>query len=191
MNHYNPISWPTIPVSQILDIITISDVNLEKVQALDKATKETIIKLLNIELTQGSDYKIMLVYMPPGKKLWIHSDKPVETKDLGKSEKAIFLPLTSCEKLHWSWFECIDHSQIIYHGEKGMWQQVIPMMPYSAAKEIETVSANKTMITDIGTWHALSNESDTPEIALSIRILPWSWEEFSTNVIPFPVTFKQ
>ena len=188
MNHFKLINWPAIPSAQILDIIKIADPESEKVQALDKITQEMIIKLLNIELSQGSGYKIMLVYMPPGKKLWIHSDKPVETKDLGKSEKAIFLPLTSCEKLYWSWFECIDPSQIIYHVEKGMWQQVIPMMPYSAAKEIATVSANKTMITDIGTWHALSNESDTPEIALSIRILPWSWEKFSTNVIPFPIT---
>jgi mannose-6-phosphate isomerase-like protein (cupin superfamily) len=190
MNHYNSISWPLIPTAEILDIIPIFDPELAKVQTLDITTKETIIKLLNIELTQGSDYKIMVVYMPPGKKLWIHSDKPVETKEPGKSQKAIFLPLTSCEKLHWSWFECTDTSQIFYHVEKGMWQQVIPMMPYSAANEIETVPANKTMITDIGTWHALRNESDTPEIALSIRVLPWSWEEFSSISIPFPITFK-
>jgi mannose-6-phosphate isomerase-like protein (cupin superfamily) len=187
MNHYKPISWPIIPVSQILEIITISEPELAKVQALDKSTQEMIIKLLNIEISQGSGYKIMLVYMPPGKKLSIHSDKPKETKDLGKIRQSVFLPLTSCRKLHWSWFECIDPSQIFYHGEKDMWQ-TIPMLPYSAAKEIETVSADRTMITDIGTWHALSNDNDIPEIALSIRISPWSWEEFSTNIIPFPIT---
>jgi mannose-6-phosphate isomerase-like protein (cupin superfamily) len=190
MNHHKLISWPPIPTAEILDIIKISDPELAKVQNLDKATQEMIIKLLDIGISQNSHYKIMLVYMPPHKKLWIHSDKPKETTDPGKSEKAVFLPLTSCEKLHWSWFECTDTSQIFYHGEKSMWQQVIPMLPYSAAKEIETVPANKTMITDIGTWHALRNESDTPEIALSIRVLPWSWEEFSSISIPLPITFK-
>jgi len=184
-----PIFWPTIPVSQILDIITISDPNLEKVQALDKSTQEMIIKLLNIELSQDSGYKIMLVYIPPNKKLWIHSDKPKETKDLGKLGQAVFLPLSSCDKLHWSWFECTDSSKIFYYGEKDMWQ-TIPMLPYSAAREIETVTADRTMITDIGTWHALRNESDTAQIALSIRISPWSWEDFSSSVIPFPITFK-
>lgn len=187
MNHYKLIHWPTIPTAQILDIIKISEHSLEKVQALDRDIQKMIIKLLNIEISQSSGYKIMLVYMPPGKKLWIHSDKPKETKDLGKLKKAVFLPLTSCDKLHWSWFECIDPSQIFYHGETDMWQ-IIPMLPYSAAKEIETVSANNTMITDIGTWHALRNDSDSAEIALSIRITPWSWEELKTSVIPFPIT---
>jgi hypothetical protein len=187
MNHYNPIFWPTIPASQILDIITISEPDLSKVQALDKATQEMIIKLLNIEISQGSGYKIMLVYMPPSTKLSIHSDKPKETKDFEKVRKSVFLPLTNCSKLHWSWFECTDPSQIFYHGEKDMWK-TIPMLPYNAANEIETVSADRTMITDIGTWHALRNDNDIPEIALSIRISPWSWEEFSTNTIPFPIT---
>ena len=189
MNHFKLIHWPTIPTEQILDIIKIADPELEKVQALDRDIQKMIIKLLNIEINQGFEYRIMLVYIPPGKKLWIHSDKPKETKDLGKVSQAVFLPLTSCEKLHWSWFECTDPSKIFYHGEKNMWQ-IIPMLPYSAAKEIETVSANNTMITDIGTWHALRNDSDTAEIALSIRIPPWSWEDLRTSVIPFPITFK-
>ena len=189
MNHYNSISWPLIPTAEILDIIPIFDPELAKVQTLDSTTKETIIKLLNIELTQVSGYKIMLVYMPPGKKLWIHSDKPRETKDLGKLGQAVFLPLTSCDKLYWSWFECTDSSKIFYHGDEGNWQ-TIPMLPYSAAKEIETVTADRTMITDIGTWHALRNESDIAQIALSIRISPWSWEDFSSSVVPFPITFK-
>ena len=187
MNHFKLINWPAIPSAQILDIIKIADPESEKVQALDKITQKMIIKLLNIELSQGSGYKIMLVYMPAGKKLWIHSDKPKETNDLGKLGQAVFLPLTSCDKLHWSWFECMDPSKIFYHGDEGNWQTV-PMIPYTAAKEIETVSANRTMITDIGTWHALRNDSDITQIALSIRILPWSWEEFSTSIIPFPVT---
>ena len=181
MRHHTPISWSNIPVSQILDIITIANPDLERVEPLDKATQEAIAKMLNIDLAQCTGYKIMLVYMPVGKKLWIHSDKPKETNDPGKLGQAVFLPLTSCEQLHWSWFECTDPSQIFYHGEKGKWQTV-PMIPYTAAKEIETVSANKPMITDIGTWHALRNDSDTPEIALSFRLLPWSWEEFSTSI---------
>jgi mannose-6-phosphate isomerase-like protein (cupin superfamily) len=189
MRHYKSIIWPNIPTSKILDIIEISDYELEKVQMLDRDIQKLIIKLLNIDLSPDSGYKIMLVYMPPGKKLWIHSDKPRETKDLGKLGQAIFLPLTSCKKLHWTWFECIDSSQIFYHGEQDMWQP-IPMLPYAAANEVETVSADTTMITDIGTWHSLRNDSDTAEIALSIRISPWSWEEFSTSVIPLPISFN-
>ena len=185
MKHYMPIPWTNIPVTQILDVISIGNLELERVEPLNKATQEKIAKLLNIDLSQYTGCKIMLVYMPAGKKLWIHSDKPKETKELGKSGQAVFLPLTSCNKLHWSWFECTDSSKIFHYSEKDMWQTV-PMIPYSAAKEIETVTADRTMITDIGTWHALRNESDTAEIALSIRISPWSWEEYSTSVIPFP-----
>ena len=178
MNHFKLINWPAIPSAQILDIIKIADPESEKVQALDKITQEMIIKLLNIELSQGSGYKIMLVYIPPNKKLWIHSDKPTETMDRNKLAQAVFLPLTSCKNLYWSWFECIDPSKIFYHGQGDKWQAV-PMLPYDAAREIETVSADKTMITDIATWHSLRNDSATPEIALSFRVVPWSWEEFS------------
>ena len=189
MQHYTLISWPNIPVSQILDIITIHNLELERVEPLDKDIQNIIAKILNIDVRQCTDYKIMLVYIPVGKKLWIHSDKPKETTDPGKLGQALFLPLTSCEKLYWSWFECTDPSQIFYYGEEGKWQTV-PMLPYAAAKEIETVSANNTMITDIGTWHALRNESDTPEIALSFRLLPWSWEEFSSSTTLPPIEFK-
>jgi hypothetical protein len=181
MRHYKPIIWPNIPVSQILDIITLGNLELERVEPLDKPTQELIAKILNIDPTRCEGYKIMLVYIPAGKKLWIHSDKPTETTDLNKLAQAVFLPLTSCKKLHWSWFECTDTSKIFYYGQGNKWQTV-PMLPYDAAREIETVSADNAMVTDIATWHSLRNDGDTPAIALSFRIVPWSWEEFSTCV---------
>jgi hypothetical protein len=183
MQHYKKILWHNIPVAQILDIISIYKPDCEQVSPLDNSTQVKIASMLNIDLSQCTWYKIMLVYMPVGKKLWIHSDKTIEVTAPGKLGQAIFLPLTSCKNLHWSWFECIDNSKIIYHGEEGNWK-TIPMLPYDAATEVETVCGDSIMITDIGTWHSLRNESEVPEIALSIRLMPWSWEDFSTNTLP-------
>lgn len=179
MRHYKPIPWPNIPVAKILDIITLGNLELERVEPLDTATQDLIAKMLNVDPTRCEGYKIMLVYIPAGKKLWIHSDRRSETTDLNKLSQALFLPLTGCDKLHWSWFECIDPSQIFYHKQDGKWRSV-QMLPHTAAKEIETVPADRTMATDIATWHSLRNESDTPAVALSFRLVPWSWEEFST-----------
>jgi mannose-6-phosphate isomerase-like protein (cupin superfamily) len=179
-----PIFWPTIPASQILDIITISDINLEKVQAVDKATKETVIKLLNIELTQGSDYKIMLVYMPPGKKLWIHSDKPVDIPEDIRIAQAVLLPLKSCDNLVWNWYKATDSSRIQYTGEPGSWKRV-PFLPRDASNLIDTVICNRPFISDIGTFHALENTGDEPAIAISIRLMPWSYGTVQTcNELP-------
>jgi hypothetical protein len=186
MLHYKPIIWPAVALANILDIIRIDQPDLERVAPLDSATQIKIADMLGVERDLCTVCRIMLVYVPAGKKLWIHSDKPRETSDPGKLGQAVFLPLTDCVRLHWSWYECTDPEKIFYHGEAGKWQTV-PMIPDSAAREIETTPASQAMITDIGTWHSLRNLSDTAEIALSFRLMPWSWQDFSQDTALPPI----
>jgi hypothetical protein len=186
MLHYKIISWPTIPVSQILDHIMIDQPNLERVALLSNPVQAMLMTELSIDLELTSLYRIMLVYIPAGKKLCIHSDRTTENLGPDKLGQSVFLPLKNCDKLYWSWYECIDSEKIFYHKNEGNWNTV-PMLPYEAANEIDTVAASHSMITDIATWHALRNVGDKPAIALSIRLMPWSWQDFATCVILPPL----
>jgi hypothetical protein len=186
MLHYKPIIWPAARPADILSIITIDQPDVERVAPLDSATQIKIADMLGVDRDLCTVCRIMLVYVPAGKKLWIHSDKPRETTDPGKLGQAVFLPLADCELLHWSWYECTDNEKIFYHGESGKWQTV-PMIPDDAAREIETTSAGQAMITDIGAWHALRNLHNTAAIALSFRLMPWSWEDFSPDTTAPPI----
>ena len=128
----------------------------------------------------------MLVYIPPKTKLTIHSDKPKDTTDPGKLDQAVFLPLKSCEETTWSWYEVTDPTKIFYHGENGAWQTV-PMIRPIYAKQIDSVKCDGPLITDIGTWHSLNNMGTEPAIGLSLRLMPWSWKDFSTSQELFPI----
>lgn len=179
MLHYKIISWPTILASQILGHIMIEQPDLERVAPLSKPVQETIMKELSVNLDLCSLYRIMLVYVPAGKKLSIHSDRTTENLGLDKLGQSVFLPLSNCNNLHWSWFKCIDSEKIFYYKNEGNWNTV-PMLPHDAATEIDTIVGNNTMITDIATWHSLRNDGNDPAVALSIRLMPWSWEDFGT-----------
>jgi mannose-6-phosphate isomerase-like protein (cupin superfamily) len=58
------------------------------------------------------------------------------------------------------------------------------MVPVTATKAVEKIKCNSAFIADIGTWHSLKNFSNKPAVALSIRLMPWSWEDFKTSSLP-------
>jgi mannose-6-phosphate isomerase-like protein (cupin superfamily) len=58
------------------------------------------------------------------------------------------------------------------------------MIPESATRAVEKIKCDSAFIADIGSWHSLKNFSNKPAVALSIRVMPWSWEDFKTSGLP-------
>lgn len=184
MRYYKPVNWNIPSADQILELISIPSNNQATVSPIDLATQKVILNLLKVNLDECSNHNIMLVHFPPHTHINIHSDKPKYTKEPGKLDQAIIIPLKSCEQLHWSWYEVLDDSKIYHYGESANWKMV-PMIPFTAAKEIETTMCDKTFISDIGSFHALRNTGNNTAIAISIRLMPWGWEDFTTcNSLP-------
>jgi hypothetical protein len=175
MKHYKLIEWDNVPVDKLLEIIPISKETVKTyVDPIDKDIEAQIASLLNLDLTVCTMHRIMLVYMPAKEEINIHSDKPVQTTEPGKLDQAVFLPLKSCDQLHWNWYEATDPSGVYTHGSNS-WKTV-PMLHKQFSKLVDTTTGDKPFIADIGTWHNLVNLSDKPAVALSIRLMPWAWQ---------------
>jgi hypothetical protein len=125
----------------------------------------------------------MIVYFPPLGSVNIHSDKPVEDLPEGKLDQCIIVPIDNFQDVEWTWYEVLDYSKIYHYGQKENWKTV-PMVPVTATKAVEKIKCNSAFIADIGTWHSLKNFSNKPAVALSIRLMPWSWEDFKTSSLP-------
>lgn len=178
MKHYKLVSLDNVPVEKLLEIIPPDSVKTY-VDPLSISVQAEVCKLLKIDLTSCSMYRIMLVYMPANQSIKIHSDKPVETTEPGKLDQAVFLPLKSCDSLHWNWYEATDESGV-YIQQSNSWKPV-PMLHAQKARIVETTLADSPFIADIGTWHNLVNEGDSPAVGLSIRLMPWAWENFAES----------
>jgi hypothetical protein len=187
MDYYKSIDWHSVPIDEILSIITINNQHREQVVPLTKETEIKVLELLNVNMPKIDMWKIMLVYFPPNKRVSIHSDKPKETNDPGKLHRCIFLPLKNCQNLIWHWYEAIDSSKIFYYGEPENWKKV-PMIQYDNARILNTTDCKHPFISDIGTFHALQNLSNEPAIGLSIRLMPWAWDTIDTDPILPPVS---
>jgi hypothetical protein len=186
MDYYKLIEWNNVDIDKILSIIDSPNYLREQVIPLTIEKQLEIFKVLKIDVELCTAYRIMLVYMPPNSRISIHSDKPRETNEPGKLHRCIILPLVSCEQLIWTWYEPTDPSQIFYYGETGNWKTV-PMIPDAYARALDTIVCDKPFLSDIGTFHALRNNSDKPAIAISIRVMPWSWETLNTEPSMPPV----
>lgn len=181
MKHYKNISWDNIPVDKLIEIIPMTTKTY--VDPLQLDVQKQVADLLGVDLSACQMYRIMLVYIPPLRRLDIHSDKPIETTEPGKVDQAVFVPIENCDGLVWRWYECTDSSKVYTVGSKS-WKTV-PMLPFDFAKVIETTNCDRSFIADIGTWHNLVNTSSKPAIGLSIRLMPWAWENFSEcNTLP-------
>lgn len=186
MDYYKSINWDSAPIEEILSIVTVQNEDREQVVPLNKETEQKVLELLNVDMSKIDMRKIMLVYFPPSKSISIHSDKPRETDDPGKLHRCIILPLKNCESLVWTWYEAIDPSKIFYYGEAANWKTV-PMIHHDNAKALKTITCKEPFLSDIGTFHALRNLSNKPAIALSIRLMPWAWDNLETEPILPPV----
>lgn len=174
MEYFKTVSWPNVPVEKLLSIIPIPPTTQAIVRPIDRQLQLVIFKLLDIDITDCSAYNLMLVYFPPHSQINIHSDKPIDELEHLRISQGVILPLKDCEQLVWSWYEATDPKAIFHKSEKGSWKTV-PMIPSFAAKEIESTVCDKPFISDIATFHALKNNSDKPAIAISIRLMPWSY----------------
>lgn len=186
MNFYKLVSWPNVAVEQVLKALTVDLEINPYVRPISKDVQLTICKILNIDLDKTTNHNLMLVYFPPHSQINIHSDKPVNTFEAGKLDQALFLPLKSCDTLIWNWYEATDPSKI-YVYDKSSDYKPVPILPYDAAISVEEIICDKPFISNIGQWHALKNTGDDYSLALSIRVMPWGWEDFKSSGLP-PIT---
>jgi len=178
MNHYKPVQW-SAPVDTLLSLIPVAEYATAQVRPINIAVQHTIFKLLNIGISKCEHYNIMLVYFPPNSKIDIHSDKPVDIPEEIRISQGIILPLQSCDNLIWNWYKAVNPEAIYHYGEEGNWKRVPFLRPWGS-ELIETVSCSKPFISDIGTFHALENRSDQTALAISIRLMPWSYGTVQT-----------
>lgn len=188
MTYFKRIQWLNVPVDTILQNITAPKTTgrVGQVVPLPYDIKSKIASMLKIDLAQCSESRIMLVYFPPLGFVNVHSDKPVQDIAEGKLSQCVILPLANFHDVEWTWHEITDSSKIYHHGETQNWKTV-PMVPNDATRPIETIRCDSPFIADIGTWHSLKNFSKQPAIALSIRLMPWSYQDFKTCQTPPPV----
>lgn len=178
MSHFKRVKLDSVPFADILTNITIPN-GPGQVTPLPNDVKVKLAELLKIDLSQCVQSRIMLVYFPPFGSVNIHSDKPVEDLPEGKLDQCLIVPIDNFQDVEWTWYKVIDHSKIYHYGQKENWKTV-PMVPPTAATAIEKTKCDSAFIADIGTWHSLKNFSAKPALALSIRLMPWSWQEFAT-----------
>jgi hypothetical protein len=186
MNHYKTIVWDNLPIDQIINAIPIPSASYMNydgfVGPIDRKIVDEICQLLQIDTAQCDFYSIMLCYFPPGKKLPIHSDKPVDAADHEALNQCIILPLQNCNKVRWDWYELEDPSAIYYRGKK---ENSIPMIPPTAGRVIDSRLCDQPFISNIGAWHVLENPTDKVAMMLSIRLMPWSRTVFQqSNTLP-------
>jgi len=186
MNYYKSVVWNNILTDNILSVIGSVEYSSSQVVPLSKDKQVEIFNILKIDNTEYTTAKIMLVYLPPNTRFSIHSDKPKETKDPRKSCRCLFLPLKSCDKLTWSWYEVTDSTKVFYYGEANNWP-IVPMISDSFALELDTVMCDKPFISDIGTFHSLRNDGNNSAIALSIRLMPWTCDNIDVDPILPPI----
>lgn len=189
MSYYKTIIWDDLPIDQIINLIPIPSASYMNydgfVGPIDRNIVAEILKLLKVDTTQCDFYSIMLCYFPPGKRLPIHSDKPVDAEPHQALNQCIILPLKNCDKVRWDWYELTDPEAIYYRGRK---ENSIPMIPPSAGKIVDSRLCDQPFISDIGAWHVLENPTDEVAMMLSIRLMPWSRQIFqeSTDLPPAP-----
>jgi len=182
MSYYKEINWKDLPINEMLTHIKVPNSAAHdhgNVIAIDQVTQNILFQLLSIDIRACSESKIMLVHFPPHTTINIHSDKPVEYIPEGKVDQCVFLPLVSCEELEWSWYNVIDQSKIFFHGSNGNWKTV-PMVQYNNAEKVQSVVCDQPFIANIGEYHALRNHSPNTAIGISIRLMPWSYQQFLT-----------
>jgi hypothetical protein len=183
MQHYKLVNWAP-DLEKLLSVIPIQDSGKAYVKPIDMTIQRIIFKLLGVDILKCNQYNLMLVYFPPKSQINIHSDKPVDIPEDIRIAQAVLLPLKSCDNLVWNWYEATDSSRIQYNGDPGSWKRV-PFLPRDASNLINTVICNQPFISDIGTFHALENTGDEPAIAISIRLMPWSYGTVQTcNELP-------
>jgi hypothetical protein len=178
MSYFKRVKLDNIPFAEILTHITIPNGG-GQVVPLSHEVKFKLAELLKIDLDQCVQSRIMLVYFPPFGFVNIHSDKPVEDLPEGKLDQCVIVPIDNFQDVEWTWYEILDHSKIYHYGQKENWKTV-PMIPPTATNAVEKIKCNSAFIADIGTWHSLKNFSTKPAIALSIRLMPWSYQDFKT-----------
>jgi hypothetical protein len=181
MSFYKNIKWDNVPIDTLLEIIPIPADVKPYVSPIPLSVQYKIFDLLGIDIKECDTHNVMLVHLPPNSRFGIHSDKPVKTRDAGKLEQAVFLPLTSCQNVVWSWYGVTRPSKIYHFGEEKDWQ-VVPFVPDDAAIELENTKCDRPFITDIGTWHRLTNTGSESEFGISIRLMPWGWQPFKDCV---------
>jgi hypothetical protein len=182
MTYFKRVKLDNIPYAEILKNLTIPS-GAGQVSPLPHDVKFKLAELLKIDLDQCVQSRIMIVYFPPLGSVNIHSDKPVEDLPEGKLDQCIIVPIDNFQDVEWTWYEVLDYSKIYHYGQKENWKTV-PMVPVTATKAVEKIKCNSAFIADIGTWHSLKNFSNKPAVALSIRLMPWSWEDFKTSSLP-------
>jgi hypothetical protein len=179
MNHYKTIIWDDLPIDQIIDLIPIPSASYMNhdgfVGPIDQSIVDKIAHLLKIDTAQCDVYSIMLCYFPPNGKLPVHSDKPVDAEPHRALNQCIILPLQNCDQVRWDWYEVTDPTAIYYRGAK---ETSIPMIPSTAGKIVGSRLCDQPFISDIGTWHVLENPTDQVAMMLSIRLMPWSRQQF-------------
>jgi hypothetical protein len=182
MSFYKDIKWDNIPIDKLLEVISIPSNPKPYVSPIAIDIQYQIFELLGINYKECTDYNIMLVHLPPQSKFTIHSDVPIDIpKGEGKLEQAVFFPLKFCEEVTWSWYKVNEPTKIFAHGE-GTDYRAVPMVTDDAVTKIGITGGNKPMLTDIGTWHRLTNSSTESAYAISFRFMPWGWQPFNDCV---------
>lgn len=174
MEYYKRITWENLPIKELLSAIVIPDTTQAIVRPISLPIQHLIFKLLKINIDKCPAFNIMLVYFPPNTQINIHSDMPPGEPEGMRIQQGIILPLADCDQLVWSWYEPTNPADVYYKGENNSWKTV-PMLPRASAKVISSTVCDKPFISDIGTFHALRNNSSKPAIAISIRLMPWSY----------------
>ena len=174
MEYYKRVTWGNLPIKELLAALVIPDTTQAIVRPISLPIQHLIFRWLKIDLEKCSAFNIMLVYFPPGSQINIHSDMPPSEPEGMRIQQGVILPLENCDNLTWAWFEPTDPAAIFYKGESNSWKTV-PMLPRASANLVASTVCDKPFISDIGTFHALKNSSDKPAIAISIRLMPWSY----------------
>ena len=182
MEYYKLINWAT-PVNELLSTIPVFESDIAYVRPLPIDVQHKIFNLLNIDISHCNTYNVMLVRFPPNTHINIHSDKPVDIPEDRRISQAIILPIENCSNLVWNWYEVADPSAVYYYGEEGSWKRVSFLQRWGS-KLIESTMCDKPFISDIGTFHALENTSDKTALAISIRLMPWSYQTIQTTELP-------
>lgn len=174
MEYFKLINWEP-STSQLLSTMPIFESDKAYVRPLPIDVQHKIFNLLNIDISDCNTYNVMLVRFPPNTHIGIHSDKPVDIPEDRRISQAIILPLENCSNLVWNWYEAVDSNAVYYYGEAGSWKRVSFLHKWGS-KLVESTMCDKPFISDIGTFHALRNDGDQLALAISIRLMPWSYK---------------